>query len=64
MKTVIVEVAPDGVVKIDALGFKGQACSLATKELELALVGNQSDVDRKPKPDFYAKTGTSNTQSR
>jgi Protein of unknown function (DUF2997) len=64
MKKIVIEFQPDGVSKIDAEGFQGQSCALATRELELALVGNQNDVDRKPKPDFYATTGASNTLSR
>lgn len=58
MKKVIIEVFPDGSSKIDAQGFKGQQCSLATKELEMALVGNDMGaIDKRPKPDFYATTG-------
>lgn len=62
MKKVLIEIYPDGSSKIDAQGFTGQQCSLATRELEMALVGNDSGaIDKKPKPDFYATHG--NTQS-
>ena len=40
--------------------MKPNLFSLATKELELALAGGGGDVDKRPKPDFYATTG--NTQ--
>jgi len=61
VKKVIIEIYPDGSSKIDAQGFKGQQCSLATKELELALAGS-APVDKRPKPDFYATVGNPNTQ--
>lgn len=59
MKKVVIEIFPDGSSKIDAQGFKGQQCSLATKELEMALVGSDSSaIDKRPKPDFYAQNPT------
>ena len=61
MKKIVIEFNPDGVSKIDAQGFQGQSCALATRELELALGGSPTDVDRKPKPDFYATTGNTNS---
>lgn len=54
-RKVVIEVDVDGSTSIDAQGFKGNSCSLATKELEMALVGAPVDAgDRKYKPDFYA----------
>lgn len=61
MKKVIIEIHADGSSKVDAEGFKGSQCSLATKELELALAGNMSDVSDKKKPDFYAHNPQSQT---
>lgn len=62
VKKVVVEIYPDGSSKVDSAGFKGNSCTLATKEIELALAGNDpgNRSDTK-KPDFYATTG--NTQS-
>lgn len=59
-KKVIITVEPDGSTSIDAQGFTGSACSLATKELEMVLAGgNMTGVDDRKKPDFYAtRTGT------
>lgn len=37
MKSIEVDVAPDGEVKIEAFGFEGGACLAATKEIEDAL---------------------------
>lgn len=62
MKKIVIEIDPDGTTKVDAQGFKGKSCSLATKELELALAGSGDAVDKRPKPDYYATTGNTNTQ--
>lgn len=37
MKSIEVDIAPDGEVKIEAFGFQGGACLAATKEIEEAL---------------------------
>ena len=37
MKQIIIEIGPDGSVKIEAIGFKGSACEAATKPFEQAL---------------------------
>lgn len=37
MKEVIVTVEADGTVKIEAVGFQGQACEKATRAIEQAL---------------------------
>lgn len=59
-KKVVVTVNPDGSTHIDAQGFTGSSCQLATRELEMALVnGDASALDDKKKPDFYARTGQS-----
>ena len=63
MKQVIIEIYTDGSSKVDSTGFKGNSCSLATKELELALAGSDpSNRDDSKKPEFYATTGQANTQ--
>lgn len=62
-RQVIIEIYADGSTKIDADGFKGQSCSLATKELELALAGDMNNVSDKRKPDYYQSTTPSQTQS-
>lgn len=62
VKKVIVEIYADGSSKVDSSGFVGNSCTLATKELELALAGNDpANRDDKKKPDFYATH--SNTQT-
>ena len=58
-KKIVIEFFTDGSSKVDAQGFKGQQCSLATRELELALAGDMSKVDDTKKPDFYAPAGVS-----
>lgn len=51
MKSIIVEIAPSGEVKIEATGFKGKACETATAEMERALGVSGS---RKKKPEYFA----------
>jgi hypothetical protein len=50
MKTIIVEINPLGEVKIDAVGFKGEACAKATEAIEKAL-GVKTGSTKKP--DYY-----------
>ena len=47
MKTIIIEVAEDGTIKIDAIGFRGSACAKATEAIERAL-GKTTGGGRKP----------------
>lgn len=61
MKTVTVELFSDGSSKVDSSGFVGNSCTLATRDIELALAGNDpSNRDDKKKPDFFATTGQVN----
>lgn len=46
-KNIVVTVAPDGSIKVDAQGFKGAECEKATKFLRDAL-GAVSSVTKKP----------------
>lgn len=49
-KTIEVIVAPDGGIRMDAMGFKGADCEQATVFLERAL-GRISD--KRKKPEYY-----------
>ncbi len=61
-KQVIVTIAPDGSSTVDSKGFQGNSCTLATKELELALAGNDpGNRDDKKKPEFYQSLTGQNT---
>lgn len=54
-RKIVVSIAPDGDVKIDAQGFKGNSCTLATRDLEMVLAGgDMSNVKDDKKPDFFA----------
>jgi hypothetical protein len=56
-KEVVVTIARDGEVVIEANNFQGVGCKAATKDLELVLAGaGTENKDTKPKPDFYART--------
>jgi len=59
MKQIIVEITPDGEVRIDALGFRGTACEKATAEIEKAL---GVPVTRKKKPEYATLTTSTNHQ--
>lgn len=48
-KSIEIEFAENGDVKIEAVGFKGKGCEAATKAIEEAL-GNVKD--RKKKPEY------------
>lgn len=61
MRKIVIEIETDGSVNIDAKGFTGSSCSLATKELERALAGT-GEVEDKKKPDFYATPSTRTQQ--
>ena len=49
---IIVDISPAGATKIEAEGFTGTSCAVATRELELVLGGGA--VKRKEKPEFYS----------
>lgn len=44
---VLIEVDALGNVRTDAVGFRGKACDVATKEIEIAL-GGEMRKDKKP----------------
>jgi len=50
MKSIIVSVSPEGEVEIKSVGFKGQACLLATKAIEKALGTSKKDIKA---PEFF-----------
>jgi hypothetical protein len=50
MKTVIIEVLPDGSMKLEGQGFKGAECEKATAALEKALGVTGK---RTKKPEWY-----------
>ena len=52
-RSIEVVIAPDGEVKIDAVGFKGADCEKATAFLEAALGIERSRVR---KPEFHQQT--------
>lgn len=56
MKSIEVTVSPEGEVKIEAVGFRGGSCTLATKALEQAM--GLSGKSTK-KPEYNATEGAS-----
>lgn len=63
-KNVTVTIKPDGSTVVEANNFQGIGCKDATKQIELALAGNASNTDTKPKPDFFAQNTGHNTLAR
>ena len=62
-KKIVIEIFSDGSSKVDAIGFVGNSCSMATKEIEYALAGNDpGNRDDKKKPEYAMHSG-SNTLS-
>lgn len=51
-----VDISPAGNVTIEAQGFQGSGCSVATHELEVHLNGGTKK--RKEKPEFFAPGNT------
>jgi Protein of unknown function (DUF2997) len=47
-----VDISPAGNVKIEAQGFTGNGCAIATHDLEVHLNGGTKK--RKEKPEFYS----------
>lgn len=62
-KQIVIEIETDGSTSIDAQGFAGSSCTVATRELEVLLAGGSSGVSDKKKPDFYARVPGTNVQA-
>ena len=58
-KTIEVIVAPDGQLKIDAVGFHGVDCEKATAFLEEAL---GQVAERRRKPEYHSRHSVSRKQ--
>ena len=55
MKQIIVEVDTDGTIKIDAVGFTGNACEKATQAIQQALSSAPPKGGGR-KPEYQQKT--------
>ena len=56
---IVIDVSPSGVTKIEANGFEGQACSLATEQLEI-VIGGHGSKKKDFKPEFSMPASTNN----
>ena len=52
-KSIEIEIATNGDVKIEAIGFKGKGCEAATRAIEDALGTTKI---RKKKPEYHQQT--------
>lgn len=57
-RSIVMEVAPDGSIKIEAMNFKGVGCAEATKALEQAM-GTAGKREKK-NPDWFVQEVGSN----
>lgn len=60
MKQIIVDILPDGTVKIEGMGFTSSECAQYIKALQEALGGEE--LEHKNKPEFYRNTPKSMPQ--
>lgn len=60
MRQVIIEVSPEGEIKIEASGFKGTSCEKATASIEKALGAKTKSIK---KPEYYQENKTQGLQS-
>lgn len=58
-RSIVVMIEPDGKLLIEAVGFKGNVCSNATKALEQAM-GTAGKREKK-NPDWYVQEVGSNS---
>lgn len=63
MKRIHIDIAPDGAVRIDALGFAGPDCEQATRFLEQAL-GKAVARERKPEHRRQSRLAAPNRQTQ
>lgn len=59
MKTVTIDVAPDGEIKVEAHGFKGRGCEAITEPFEKAL---GAPGKRTKKAEWYQHAGVNAQQ--
>jgi hypothetical protein len=48
---IVIDVSPSGATKIDAVNYEGNACSLATEQLEI-VIGGGTAKKKDYKPEF------------
>ena len=58
-KRLVIDIDPDGTIRIDAQGFSGPSCEDATRAIEQAL-GQVTAVMHKP--EYYVKAGQRQAQ--
>lgn len=60
-ETIVIDVMSDGSVHMEAQGFSGNACSIATEKIELVLGGQ---AKKTKKPEFFQPNSTAQTIKR
>jgi hypothetical protein len=59
MKKIVIEIDKDGTVHMEALGFEGQGCHDALRELQQRL---GKEISSTKKPEFYKAMQKSNVK--
>lgn len=58
---IVIDVSPSGATKVEAMGYEGNACDIATQQLEIVIGGNAAKrKDYKPEYSMPATTGVDN----
>lgn len=57
MAKLIIDIEPDGFTKVEAQGFTGNACAVASEQIEVA-IGGAGSRKKKKKPEFFASPST------
>lgn len=64
MARIVMTFSPDGKVKVDAQGFKGQTCVKRVEEIMKTLDPKATLKDRTLKPEYYQNVTTTNTNTK
>jgi len=56
IKTIVIEITPEGKIKAEGVGFKGPECDKALEEIE-KLFGKASETRHKPEYKHQVKVG-------
>ena len=54
----VIDISPAGTVSIEANGYEGNACSMATQQLEIVIGGHAAKKKTDYKPEFSMPAST------
>ena len=59
---IVVDVSPTGMVSIEAHGYQGNACAIATQQLEIVIGGQHANKKTDHKPEFSMPSSMNQVQ--